>query len=858
MMPNVLAWIRARTTASFLLRRSRFGRALAGIGGILHFRFGRLTYTQRERLDAARLGSQSIWVLLRWATVPLVLAILALVLFGIGPFLYDGLASRFHLPVLIRFPPVDPQSFSGVVGTTAQATAAVLALFFAAISVVASTAYAKITTEIRALVAQDPLNRRYLRLLAHVTATALGAGAMQSAGYVPSAALLWYVLGLAGVCMVAFLPLGIRTFALFDPDSLAIYPIRTFSRAMGSVGVSGHRWLDPSFQNHANRTASSQLDALEDLVVYSIAEERSRNDAVVGLIRQILRLGAYYSTQKHKIPSDSLWFAKKTEFRRWETSDSTATELALQTGGTPAPEQVPDFSFVESRIAGMLRTCLEHLLKQNALEDAAAVILDVSRTSTAYAKHFQQAESMQCTEAVRAVLLERLKTARQAPDSLKDLQLVDAIGYTALAPILHTPLAITQIPVDDLVKVASSVLRLNRKAIHDVPRPRKVIQDAEDLLNRLSFEQRAEKRIRTRLWYSSQIIALAWATYIRDAIKSLALVVERDLVAPANELVTANRALAAAVWLQRGIEGCHKAKHQIEALERTYEELKRYQVAELRWEPSGSDVALTRIEEHRVAVVRLLATIVPQLVALPTDRSLPDVVGPARAWIGDELVSMMGSKQEAGFRELFGAYFAATLATHDYLFRQMRESGREYYAYVAMDTLLDVMDISGLALLYSELDATRFSQHVTATWDLFLSRTADVPATIQTSFLAIDARFDGPMFSASAMRRQEWGNRFGAALENRGIDTDERFDPFSRRRMRPRHGSPVIESISVLYGHPMTEAHDYFAALYLVRRTEANGLTVPRAVRDVLRSIELAHERAENAKDEAPEPTEEA
>ena len=68
---------------------------------------------------------------------------------------------------------------------------------------------------------------------------------------------------------------------------------------------------------------------------------------------------------------------------------------------------------------------------------------------------------MQCTEVVRAALLERLKTAGQAPDSLKDLQLVDAIGYTALAPILHTPLAITQIPVDDLVKVASPVLRLN-------------------------------------------------------------------------------------------------------------------------------------------------------------------------------------------------------------------------------------------------------------------------------------------------------------------------------------------------------------------------------------------------------------
>jgi hypothetical protein len=77
--------------------------------------------------------------------------------------------------------------------------------------------------------------------------------------------------------------------------------------------------------------------------------------------------------------------------------DSSATEIALQTGGTPAPEQVPDFSFVESRIADMLRRCLEHLLKRNALDDVAAVILDVSRTSTAYAKHFGQIDSMECS-----------------------------------------------------------------------------------------------------------------------------------------------------------------------------------------------------------------------------------------------------------------------------------------------------------------------------------------------------------------------------------------------------------------------------------------------------------------------------
>jgi hypothetical protein len=65
---------------------------------------------------------------------------------------------------------VSESAYTQLMSIVAQIAAAILALFFAAISVVTSTSYAKVTSEIRAVVAHDDLNRRYLRLLAHLAA----------------------------------------------------------------------------------------------------------------------------------------------------------------------------------------------------------------------------------------------------------------------------------------------------------------------------------------------------------------------------------------------------------------------------------------------------------------------------------------------------------------------------------------------------------------------------------------------------------------------------------------------------------------------------------------------------------------
>ena len=61
---------------------------------------------------------------------------------------------------------------------------------------------------------------------------------------------------------------------------------------------------------------------------------------------------------------------------------------------------------------------------------------------------------------------------------------------------------------------------------------------------------------------------------------------------------------------------------------------------------------------------------------------------------------------------------------------------------------------------------------------------------------------------------------------------------------RPTASKPVIDSIIVNYGHPLEHPHDYFGALYLAKREDAQGIEMPSAIQNCLDAIERARARA--------------
>jgi hypothetical protein len=712
-----------------------------------------------------------------------------------------------------------------------------------------TTGYAKVPADIRWLVVQDDLNHLYLRLLAHTAAVALIGLTLYGLGVPPSFPLASYLIVIACICLLAFFPLGVRTFALFDLSNLTNYPEKKFVRGIRSVTRQGRRWLDPSFQNHANRVAERQLRLLSDLVQFGITENRLHQKVVLDLAASINRLARFQAANKSSIPSGSLWFTRRAEFERWDVADSFMTGIALQTGVGPQPRPVPDHAFVEARCTRLTMECLRHLFAHDAIDEAVNVLVDVNNTVTAYARLYGQAESIQVVEGTRNILIDYLKTANPTTELLKQIQLVDVRCVAALAPILNAAIPLTEGPVEKLVCHEHALLGLNRRRLYSTSHPRCVLRRAEDLLERLEFEKSAEGVIRTQPWYVRQAIALGYAEAIREVINGIVRTVEQEFVDPPSELIQGKRPFLACVWLQRGIEACYKAKDRIEALDARYAELKGFHVTEVPWLPSGAEEGLPKVEAARVRIVHLLAGLVPDLWQLRAEGSLPDLLGETRARLAEELIMLMERKQEDGFAELFISYFNATIAVHSHFLEVSQQPGKTDYARGAMDAMLDLMDVSGLALLFSELDGTRFTSLVTHTWNLYFDQAGDKPGMLRAWYGAINSKLMLPVFSPSAMQRQSWGQRLAQAMAERGMDVGRHYGlPWGPERI-VRHPSAVIDSIFVSVVGPMVEAHEYFGALYLAARAEAESIEMPQAIADCIDAIESAQERQRQTRD---------
>jgi hypothetical protein len=621
------------------------------------------------------------------------------------------LDSRLRTIGVVSAPLAQAGTYAEVMIGIASMGAVFIGLYYAAMSAVATRAYADVSTKIRVLLASDIAGRTYMRLLTFVTCFALLHLALQMtvdyrSGTAAAAALL-----LGASCVVVFVLLGNRAFHLLDPSNLVDEVSRDFDHWVDRATRGRLRSSEEAFQQHAHAQADasiSTLEAIADRSMAALTTLSSRVSTISPLCRQLLFAQLRYISNKAGIPIASRWYARANVHRRWFTTSDTITSIAAQTNTGLPPEIKPDYTWVEKRFDRILESLLVALSRPSYLRDLSNCLIDFSEGMRRRAASGDIAGATTAwrtaAEAISAAFIADKVDAAAQPvvigvaDQLGAIPVSIAVGFREY---------MERFPLSLLRQEATTLNDYGYRRISFQRYPFHLVERVDWLVERIAFEIRVEDRIVSPGWYLWELISQVEVQHLERALATITQEVATYFVAIRKILWNSDNPLLEAAVVERQLEFCSKARLCVTRAAERFKELSvNRRVTGLPWGAVDEELLRKRVDEHEAELVDQMATLSIRLAVVPFSEAIPDYRGRFLAKLAEAAFDAVVDGQVGRFGKLFPALTVATVKLSDEL-----RAGVIPTEDVRMDPRLvgsvaaiaELLDIAGYANVFSEL-----------------------------------------------------------------------------------------------------------------------------------------------------------
>jgi hypothetical protein len=751
--------------------------------------------------------------------------------------------------------PLDKSAYDSLLETVAAATGVFLALYFTAVTAIAASIYVNVPHDIRSLIVGDRLGNLYVRIVAFAMALCIlllvvHAGAGSAYRLVPP------IIGLLAVFSIfAFIRLGRHAFYLADPTHLGDTITESFASQAARARHGSWRWDVPEVQAHFRRVAGASLATLTSLIRIAGAQEHLRGESAQALIQKANRLLAHYLATRHRIPTKSRWFGERYEHPQWYLADATRLESATQLAGAMAPTSVPDVFWVEKQLVPELISATSNGITEDLERGAPGTGLEtLSALATPWLQfgaNWSSEEAIRYTRALSESVLGALTQASRERSAVGPA-VSDALGLVPVALELGFHRTLEPSPVAEIDRRLLAADWSSSKSPYLLRLPRAVIAALEEAAGGVRFERdaRAPAATRTPPWYVRE---LAFFHYEREMQVQITALI--DFLAPwftesAAQLSAADQPEAAGAMLTRGLECAWKLEHHLDHWHQALEELhKRGERVDFHrpswdWQAWGA-----RVEEMRAGIQLALARSIPALAALERNEEIPDYLGQAMHMSAEACIEALRAGDAERFRPLFGAFFYGALAMTERVREAVADQRPEQAVALMTQPLIDIVDLSGYALIYSEFHQDHaLWEDCRTIWDRYLgAENGEQALRTVAAWIAYEKSCIG--FSPRGIVRQRWERSLSEALGElpRGPAQRDRFyEPGEVEHPSPliRHLAPDDDLIGMLHG----DAIAVFVAIYLAKREGAAGLDF--GLRDGLeKDLQEAMEGADDGPD---------
>jgi len=722
--------------------------------------------------------------------------------------------------------------------TLGAISAALLTLYFTAVSVVVSTAYSRTPGNIRSLIIGEEVGSVYFAVLAQFVGVVTVMLTGLAFGYRIGALNTLFLSLLCLFSIFGFVLLGVRAFKYFDPTELVSLLNRRLLVEIRSVTPSGYQWTDQSFQSHHQHQAEILLGNYSDLITVASQEENFHGKGLVELGRGLLLISSVYAKEKVRVPSQSFWFRRTYKHNSWLLASHNQLEMALMTGTTIQPDTVPDLLWFETDAAKLLVEILRQLGQRRDSAGTIALASSLQIHMRGMGECLAVEEALRIFKAIVPTLRSQSGSERIVinENDRNRLAISELYSIALVNVLLGTTSALEKLRADSLGEFIQSVNWLQPETLTAGNiLPRRVIQQLEFLQERLQFESCAEGNIISPEWFQIELLALAFVRFLDDVTKSLLEECEITFGNEAEDQLAKHNFVLVVQLVQRGLEGCDKlSKHFIKykSWHEEYSALNRS--TEYEWPKIDWDALGQRIASLRERLVIALAKSSNALAKIPESQSWPDFFGHAYTVLAEECFTAMATKREDLFQTVFPPFFNLVLHANEKLRQKFADDAQNIR--LSIEPLADLMAVSGFAAVFSELDGTKLWEQVVRCWDKCFTLNEDEKLRqhfIKLLCIAVEPNW---RIAPRSVMRTRWQQMFERELDSRGLVSDTPLRG-GYHDDTLKHHSPLVRaacrSINI-----RTDMCDVFLALYIFKRPESASAKKPHDVEHFERALQ--------------------
>ncbi|RJQ08846.1 MAG: hypothetical protein C4558_07260 [Dehalococcoidia bacterium] len=726
----------------------------------------------------------------------------------------------------------------------AEVTASLLGLYLATVSIVVGTVYQDVSADIRSLVLGGSGTLRRLRL----TGAALGVGlflVLLESLSVPFGmiSLGAYALLLAFAAL-AFGQLAFGSLNLLDPLALVSEPLSQLARSLNRLDrLAGSH---DALRRREARRIQHQLHLLSQIVRLSQKRAAISTSRLTGLARNVANALVIYSQERRRIPADSGWHLPAANYPRWVESDNSTTDLAIRTGIPLQGKEEPDLFWLEAALGGLMAEVLAATVAA-ADRDAALTVSSLTASSAAQvaALRYPDAADVYCRAVTRMCW---------------DMQIDNDAGRAVqgepptllMSRLLGWGQGIEQWPQE----IEDSAPEIATDATVGVVRgPRRVLRAVGDLRTQLEAEIVIEGKRISPAWFIRMALADSAIFAIREYCRDLPRAVREhsSLSGPPNQPATNVVALCT-----QSIQLLEKAQLTLTRMASVLPSFEAFRGGNPPVETPEIDTARSEVAAIRKRVFGQLAQQLPQLTP-SRDRSEPDWFGDAHYRCLHELADAVAVGDAESVRSLFPAVMSASLRLDSYV-RTTYTAPTYQVNSAVLDPLMDLFEVSGLALIYGEVRQDESARPIVETWDRLLTNQTDKQELPRTYLNLLDiSRWGlGVGISPRSVTRTTWEMRLSNDMVARGF-ARPRYSPFSEHEQWEAPEIAKLLGINEDYPSVSIEPRVFFAARVLAPLSGESDAELRKRpeLRRYYEQLDFLRSRAGNEADPEYEPDDE-